>query len=448
MDSQVSNDLARYRSRIAIAILTTVALVGGIFYANKARSDGVPLTDVAAAVTAPSSATAPFSVTGKITNTGLLSQPSGSRVTINPAGGAVTTVPAGCVIATGAAVCTAGGLASGASQSFTVTVTPATNATAVHTVVQSSAAFVEVSIPPPNPNDDTASADTSIPYALSVDITNAPSEVRNGLDVILRTVVTNNGFGQSNITLSVNTGGTADTANQPLPTGCTASGATVTCSAISLATGQSRTFDMAIKTPATGTLMTSTATASGANSSSATDSIDTALSGTAAAFVPDGTSLGYTDSTATDTFSVPANSTVGLILHLGVTTLPAGTKCGTSDCTTQAVEATFDNSGTYSANNVNNPLIWAIQYNFAQTCNGKGTPSGCLPIYWIGSGKTIPQQIPTCPTYQTSKQVQARMTDINIPCLNFVQKTSTGLVTYFVALLKDITIPIISGSAK
>jgi hypothetical protein len=443
-------DMTRSGSYYRIAALAaTLALIGSLFgLTSAAHADGLPLTDVAAAISAPTSAAGLFAATGKITNTGALGQPAGSTVSFTLTGGSVSAVPAGCVISGSGAVCTAGSLNPGASQSFTLTEAPAAGSTNVQTVVRSQAAFVEISVPPPNPNDDTATANTSVLYKLDVTLTNNPSNVLLGNDTLLSAKVTNNGVPQSGVTLTITTGGTADPA-LALPAGCASAngGANVVCSNVALSTGQTKQFDVAVTSPTSGSSMTSTATATGANGSTGSASVSTTLSANAQAFVPQGHSLSYSSSAVNDTFSVPQGAAPGIFLTLRQADI-TGTMCGTSPCNSIAAEAVFPSNGTYQATDPNHPLIFRVAYTFKQTCNGIGTPSGCNAVYWIGSGSTTAQQVQPCPTYSQTREQAARMADPNTPCLNFVNKTTQGLVTYSIALLKDISIPIISGVAK
>jgi len=260
--------------------------------------------------------------------------------------------------------------------------------------------------------------------------------------------VTNNGIPQSGVTLTIATGGVVDSA-LALPAGCVAdSGNTsVTCSNISVFTGETKQFDVAATTPATGSSITSTATVTGANGSGNSASTTTTLSANAQAFVPQGHALTFDNVTQSGTFQVPQGSAPGIFLTLDEADI-TGTLCGATPCAPKAAEALFPSSGTYQATDPNHPLIWSLGYKAKQSCNGRGFPSGCLPLYWIGSGQSTAQQIAPCPTYATNRANPARMTDPNVPCINFVTKTTQGLVTYEVALLKDIVIPIVSGATS
>lgn len=543
------------------------ALVGGAFYfaVPQANAVGIALTDVAAGVSAP--ATVPsgtiagpsFPVTGTITNSGLVAQPAGSTLTISVTHATLSGVAAGCTLSADAtsATCTAGALNSNASQSFGATANPASLATSVVTSATSKAAFVESSVPPPNPNDDTASATTAISYDVGLTMTSNPANVASGQDTLVTPVLTNNGVPQSHIALSVASGNVVDTAKPipagcsltagnaglscsnialahgasqsfpvyvktpatgssvtsnatatndlgatktasattnlyglglslssnpstvlsgndtllsaivsnngapqtnvvvkvntggiidssfALPSGCTAASGVATCTVSSLATGASKQFDIAVTTNPTATSMASSATATGANGSSASASATTTEDANAAAFVPQTKSLSNTTPADSNTFSVPQGSTVGLILKLQDKDV-TGLTCGTGPCNPTAVEALFPNTGTYSANDVNHPLMWKVTYNFKQSCNGLGTPSGCNPLYWMGSGQNTPQQLLQCTTFNKNREtLPAHMLNANTPCINFVTHTTGGIVTYDVAVLKDISLPIL-----
>ena len=266
------------------------------------------------------------------------------------------------------ATCTADALAAGAAQSFPVTVTPNVGATSVNTTATSTAANGELNVLPDNANN-VASAATSVAYSVgSLSLSSNPTTVRNGDDTLLTAAVNNSGAPQS-ITLTVNTGGTYDS-RLALPAGCTASGGTVTCTN-AYTTGQTRSFDIAVATPATGDSMTSSATATGAGGGSKTASTTTGLYADATAFVPAGDSLSNAGTVTSTDFAVPTGSAPGLFLDLNEVSI-AGQDCGATKCYEKAAEALFPSDGTYSGSDPAHPFVWDITYNIHQSCNGIG----------------------------------------------------------------------------
>jgi hypothetical protein len=332
-------------------------------------------------------------------------------------------------------------LAPNESQSFTGTVTPNAGVPSVSTTVKTQAAQADINVLPAS--DDTVTKTTKI-YSLAVGIVSNPSTVLAGSDTLLSGTVKNTGFDQTGIKLTIDTGSTVDPAIA-LPANCTVDtgNAIVTCNNISLLNGQTAQVDVAATTPpTTGQTVTSTATGAGAYGSGGTAGTETHTDATTAAFVPHGHSLSFSNANQSSTFQVPDGSAPGLVVATSEGALDPGTKCGASDCDPHPAQAIFPGTGTYSGNDPNHPFIWNITWNIKQSCAGKGFPSGCLPLYWIGSGQTIAQPVQNCPSYATNHANPAVMSDPNVPCLNFLSKSPQGgIVTYQVALLKDIQIP-------
>jgi hypothetical protein len=304
----------------------------------------------------------------------------------------------------------------------------------------------------PQPDDDeSASATTQLPYDLDVGLSGSPQIIQQGSDTLLHATVHNAGNAQSS-TLTVATGGTVDT-RLPLRAGCTmdSAQATVTCATGVIAAGGTYAADISIASAPTATSMTSTATVTPQadnppDGSDETASWTTTVTSTAQAFVPQTGALSFasSDSVVNDTFSVPQGSAPGIFLTLDEATVSA--VCGTGTCNPHAAEAVFPATGQYAATDPSHPLVFDITYNVKQVCNGLGTPSGCLPIFWMEPGQTVATQVLQCPTYSQTTRQAPRMNNGNAPCLNFVFKT-TGIVTYEVALIKDIVIPFL-GSQK
>ena len=431
------------RSKAFGFVFGALALLLPLLATAPASADVLVVSDVAAAISAPATANGPFAATGTIRNSGNINQPAGSKLALSATGGAVSTAPAGCTISAGTATCLAGALAPGQSASFAFTVTPAAGASSVGTQVNVTAAIFEQNVL--DPTNNTASAVTAIPYDVDASLSNRPADVRYGEDTLLTSTVTNTKAAQTvNVTLA--TGGTVD-GRVALPAGCSATGGTVACS-FSLGTGASKTFDTAVTAPTSGTSFTSTLTATGASGGSKSASVVTTTSANSQAFVPAGDNLTYAGSNQNTDFNVPTGSAPGAFLRLNETTL-TNVKCGaTNYCVTQAAQALFDNSGTYSGSDPNHPFMWSITYNVKQSCNPAydNDSDDCQrTIYWIPSGQTAAQPMLMCSTYGTA---QAKLTTVDAPCLQSLTKSTAGYVTYQVALLRDIVIPAIGGVAS
>jgi hypothetical protein len=421
---------------VAGAILGTWVGIG----ASPAGADPiVSASDVAASIAVPSMTSGSFSAVGTITNSGLLSQNAGSKLIISASGGAVTSAPAECPIASGVATCTVGAISPGAAISESVTVTPNAGVTTVTTIANVVAANGEVNVFPDNSNNS-ASAVTNLAYNVSVSGVSKPDQVRNGDDALITASVTNNDAAQ-NVTLTVTTANGYDPA-LALPAGCApASGGVKVVCTNSYGLNQTRSFDIAVKTPASGSTMQTGLSAAGQNGGAASVTVTTNLYANATAFVPAGKSLGDTERATTQTFSVPTGSAPGLFLDLHVVDVTAGTKCGTADCNSYAAEALFPNSGTYSGSDPNHPFVWDINYG-KLSCNGIGTPKCTDVLYYIASGQTTPTKLLQCSSYAKATAV---LRNVNEVCLQNAVKLSTGTWKFTIALLRDIVIPPIGG---
>jgi hypothetical protein len=373
-------------------------------------------------------------VTGGITNSGVFTQNAGSKVKISATGGSVTAAGSGCTIASGAATCTAGELASGASQSFGATVTPNAGVTSVKTTVTVTPANAELLGDTAN---NTASATTSIVYTVaSVAMSSAPATVRNGDDAFISTTVTN-GTAPQNITTVINLGGPRDSL-RAIPAGCTLNGAATvaTCTA-AYASNQARSFDIAVITPATpATSMTSTATATGAGGGSASGSVSTTLDPEAQAYVPAGDNLAASFPNHSSVFTATAGSGDGLFLDLKETTVPASITCDGAPCYSKAATALWtDHSPT---GNLAKPYVWDINYGQLR-CNGNGIGAACSDvIFYVLSNSSTAVRMPKC-------QASGALRNINEVCLKSATKVGNNW-TFKVALLKDIAIPLLGGA--
>jgi hypothetical protein len=332
-------------------------------------------------------------------------------------------------------------MAPGAAISKSVTVTPNTGATTVTTVANVVAAGGELNVFPDNANNS-ASAVTNLAYNVSLSGVSKPDQVRNGDDALVTASVTNTGAAQT-ITLTFNTANGYDSA-LALPVGCVSAngGAKVVCTNTYTA-NQSRSFDVAVKTPASGATMTTGLTAAGSSGGSASVNVTTNLYSNATAFVPAGKSLTDTNTpkNTTQTFAVPTGSAPGLFLDLHVADIPSGTMCGSTQCNSYGAEALFPNNGTYSGSDPNHPFVWDINYG-KLTCNGIGTPKCTDVLYYIASGTTTPQKLLQCQTYG---KAQATLRNVNEVCLQNAVKQSSGSWKFTVAVLRDIVVPPIGG---
>ncbi len=421
-----------------VAALVTIGLGG-------APAKAVSVSNTVVWVSAPDTSPGPFQAAATIRNTGTVTQPSGSKVTLAAERGTIGNLPSTCkVTKKGKIECTAGRLYPGQSQAFAFRVSPATNATSVFTTATGESAWGEFNVG--SYDGDFDGKLTRIPYSVALDLTSAPAQVRHGDDALLTAKVTNGGLAQ-NVTLTVSTGNVRDTAQSNFPEDvCDTSEdlATVTCAAVPFAAGETKSFDIAVVTPASGPSLSSSASATGSVAGSVSDAVTTPLSEEAQAFVPEGEQLTSEGVDTETTFTVPDDSAPGLILDLNEVTIAKD--CGGTPCHEKAAEAIFPNEGTYSGHKLNHPFVWDITYNVDQTCDEAG--ENCLfnPIFYIPSGSQTAVSMPKCSTFVRSGAPADPVLDhVEQVCLNFVTWTATA-ATYQVALLRDIIIPIIGGA--
>lgn len=433
--------MLKKRSFVFAIFGAAIALIGGPL-AAPASADVAIVIDVAAGLTAPATADGVFTAVGTISNTGTLGDQSGSTLTISATGGSVTSAP-GCTLSAGTATCTATSLPTGTSASFSVTVTPATGSNTVTTQAVATSSLLEVNVL--DLTNNTATATTGVAYGVDASLLNNKPLVKTGLSTLLTVTAVNTKAAQTVNTVLASPGGTVGT-SPALPAGCsiTNGGANLNCS-FALAAGQSKTFDVAVKAPANGSAMTSTLTVTGVNGGSKTVSTVTNQSPYAQAFVPEGTNITYSGSNQFSTFWVPVGSTSGGGTFVELREVSTtGLTCDGQPCIQQAADAIFPGDGPYSGQDPNHPFVWEIKYNERQVCNSAKT---CLiEVYWVPTGGTATQRIALCPTYSPSASIfSARLNNINEPCLQKVDKTVKGYATYTIAVLRDITIPIISS---
>ena len=241
-----------------MALVTAVAGVGLGVQAVPGQAAGLRVSNVTVDVTAPAEAVAAFPATVTIKNNGTLSQSPGSTAKLSVARGTISNLPAGCRTKHGKAECRASRLYPGEAQSFTFTVNPHPSATSVFTSATVRAANGEFNVGPDDDRDFDGEL-TTMRFAFALDLTSAPAEVRNGDDTLLSAKVTNSGTPQD-ITVVVTTGNQYDPAFDLAP-GCAPSAdlATVTCTG-AFGVGETKTFDVAAVTPATGATLRSSAT--------------------------------------------------------------------------------------------------------------------------------------------------------------------------------------------
>jgi hypothetical protein len=429
-----------FRKRL-FSLAAASAVVAGLIGAP-APASAEPIlsaSDVAASIAVPAMTSGSFTAVGTITNSGLLAQNAGSKLIISASGGAVTSAPADCPISGGVATCTIGAINPGVAVSRSVTVTPNPGVSVVTTVANVVAANGELNVFPDNSNN-TASSVTNLAYDLSLSGVSKPDQVRNGDDALITASVTNNKAAQ-NITLTINTANGYDSA-LALPAGCAPAngGAKVVCTN-AYTVNQTRSFDIAVKTPASGPTMQTGLSAVGQFGGNVSVTVTTNLYANASAFVPAGKSLTDTERATTQTFGVPTGSAPGLFLDLHVVDMPSGTMCGSTSCNSYAAEALFPNSGTYSGSDPNHPFVWDINYG-ALRCNGAGAPKCTDILYYIVSGQTTPQKLPQCVSYG---QAVPLLRNVNEVCLQNAVKLGSGSWKFTVALLRDIVIPPIGG---
>lgn len=168
------------------------------------------------------------------------------------------------------------------------------------------------------------------------------------------------------------------------------------------------------------------------------------------AFLTDGQSTTFTsaDGKVKETFTLPAGATNGggYFVQLKEIT-PSPYTCGdaTTQCYGAVGAADFARVGGTEPTAVN-PLQMTITYlQLKQSCNGIGGPSGCNPLFYAPTGQAsgVTTRVPNCTTY-SSNGTGAPVAS-NDPCIYSLTKTTQGIVTYAIALLKDVGFPVIGN---
>jgi hypothetical protein len=282
--------------------------------------------------------------------------------------------------------------------------------------------------------------------------------VKPGKDTLLRAQYYNDGtVPQFSATMTIDTGSKLDPAFTLSDPACVATlGATdvVKCSYRNVAPGQAEPFVYLAVTTATVTV-TSTATQVSVVDSAvpvpqaAPDGDDSAtattnVGGSQFAFLADGESTSTTsaDGLVSETFAVPAGGTGGGGVFVNLREDNTTATCGTTACYSKMAVADFSQvGGTNNPPAANNPFQVTVTYNgIKQNCAGLGGPSGCNPIYYQHSGSAAPPlATPLCSTYAPNNGTPNASSD---PCVYKLSKTPAGVVTYFLAVLKDINLPI------
>jgi hypothetical protein len=287
--------------------------------------------------------------------------------------------------------------------------------------------------------------------------------VTPGKDTLVRAQFFNNGSVPTiSSTMTVNTGGRIDTAYADPsyaiggPCSVNTSGATdvVTCNYGYTAAGGNQPYVyLAIKTATAAVTTTGSETAVSSSlvpidydndDSGSVTSTPVANSGFA--FLTDGQSVSFTstDGKVAETFRLPAGATNGggFFVQLKETS-SAGQTCGGGSCYPVEAAADFLQVGGTTTPTKANPLTMSVTYlTLKQSCNGLGGPSGCAPLYSLPTGVTTgpTTQVPNCTTYAPNTGTPYASND---PCIYSLTKTTQGIVTYAIALLKDVSFPVI-----
>jgi hypothetical protein len=296
----------------------------------------------------------------------------------------------------------------------------------------------------------TSSGTVSINYQSS-------ATVIPGRDTLLQAQYFNNGSVDTiSSTMKINLGGPRDTAYTLDPACADGANNTVTCS---YGTTKAGTSQPPVYSPVK--TATSTITSTGTETSFIGgvvpidwDSDDSAtattyLSSTSGvAFLTDGQSTTFTstDGKVKETFTLPTGATGGggYFVQLKEIT-PSPYTCGdaTTPCYNYVGAADFAQVGGSVSPTAANPLQMTVTYlQLKQNCNGLGGPSGCAPLFYAPTGQTggATTKVPTCTTYAPNYGTPYASND---PCIYNLTKTTQGIVTYSIALLKDVSFPVI-----
>jgi hypothetical protein len=285
--------------------------------------------------------------------------------------------------------------------------------------------------------------------------------VRQGTATLLRVQAQNAGaVPQLSGSISVNTGGQVDEAFEALSGACSVdgSGATdvVSCSyGLLLPGASSPLFEIAVATPTTGTL---THTASVPNETLGlplgTEAPDTATatttvtSGSGYGFITEGEKISFNNGSINVSLTAPQNlggggAFVNLYQGNGSDSTCGATSCASVEARTDWVQV----GGT--APTASDPFRVSVNYpGVMQTCNGVGYPSGCNPLYFLGTGiqAGTAEQIPACAGFSPAPGGGTPNANPD-PCIYGLGPAGNGSVTYLVAILEDsgFPIPLIGG---
>jgi len=197
----------------------------------------VPAPDLSIVKTGPATAIGGSNITYTLvaTNNG---PTTATGVTVSdpvPANSTFVSASLGCVLSAGVVTCSAGTLASGASQSFTVTVTPGSGGSVVNT------ATIGGDQSDPNSGNNTSTVTTSVNHNADLSVVKTgPAFVANGGSITYTVTVTNNGPAPANNVMVSDTIPSSITGATATPSQGSCSGS-FSCSLGNLASGASAT---------------------------------------------------------------------------------------------------------------------------------------------------------------------------------------------------------------
>lgn len=279
--------------------------------------------------------------------------------------------------------------------------------------------------------------------------------VRQGTGTLLRVRVTNTGALPQLLpsSVTVNTDGRVDT-NFELPAACSvnSAGATdiVRCTFSGLQPGTStRYFEIPVNTPTTGTL-THTARIPNellglplAPEAPDSDSVTTTVTANSGyGFVSEGETIGFNNGSINVSLTAPQNLGGGGAFVNIYQGSGSDSTCGTGPCADVEARTDWVQVGG-TAPTSGDPFRISINYpQVQQKCNGVGFPSGCNPLYFLGTGVQAgpAELIPACASFSPSGN-GAAIADPD-PCIYGMGPAGNGSVTYLVAILEDSGFPL------
>ena len=281
--------------------------------------------------------------------------------------------------------------------------------------------------------------------------------VRQGYATLLRVKVSNAGLLPQLLpsSVAVNTGGRVDTGYEQLPSACSVNGAgatdIVTCSFSGLQSGGSTPyFEIPVATPTAGTL-THTATIPnellglpiGAEAPDSDTVTTTVTAGSGYGFITEGETFSWSNGSVNASLTAPQNLGGGGAFVNIYQGNGSDSTCGSGPCA--SVEARTDwvqVGGT--APTASDPFKVTINYpGVQQTCNGVGYPSGCNPLFFLGTGIQAgpAEQIPACATFSPAPGGGVAHADPD-PCIYGMSPAGNGSIVYLVAILEDSGFPL------